>query len=120
MNGGLNRRLLRLEHASASSDRPAADKEFEWARAVRNRYFDLVGPGEIMGVPWEGPALTPADQAFIAECDAGMLAKVKSVCDRDDRAHGREVWSDLTPEEQERKCRDIYAEFGLDTQGNPL
>ena|SRR6266446_1189439 len=122
MSNALRRRLSRLE---TQGNPPGvhgapAEAELTWARDVTHRYFELVGLWEILGPPFEAPPRTPADQAFIAECNAGMLAKAKDICKRDDRAHGREVWSDLTPEQRERRLEEIAAEYGLDPAGNPL
>jgi hypothetical protein len=122
MSNALKRRLSRLETQGTPSPVHAAPAaaELKWARDVTHRYFELAGLWEILGPPWAPPPYTLADKEFIAECNAGMLAKAKDICKRDDRAHGREVWSDMTPEQRERRHRDIYAEYGLDPSGNPL
>jgi hypothetical protein len=120
MSNALKRRLSRLETQGTPSPAAPAAAELKWARDVTHRYFELAGLWEILGPPYEAPPHTPADQKFIDECNAGMLAKARDICKQDDRAHGREVWSDLTPEERERGHRDIYAKYGLDPSGNPL
>jgi hypothetical protein len=122
MSNALKRRVLRLEAQGSPSPVHAAPAaaELRWARHVKYRYFELVGLWEILGPPFEAPPYTPADKDFIAECNAGLLAKAKNICNQDDRANGRGVWSDLTPEERERRHREIYAKYGLDPSGKPL
>jgi hypothetical protein len=78
------------------------------------------GLWEILGPPFEPPPHTPEDQDFIAECNVRMLAKAKDISKRDDRDHGREVWSDLTPKERERRREEIAAKYGLNPSGHPL
>ncbi len=96
-------RLAKLEGRMGTGGDAPSPAELAWARDIHRQYGPLMLREMLVKFNWDNGRqielnYTDEERAFLAECDAGMLAKADAIIERDEKARG--VWK--TPEEQER------------------
>jgi hypothetical protein len=104
-------RLARLEQRAVELDcREPTIAEHQWASDVHSRYLGLTAYRKILrevnpryGLSVPSARLSADERAFVAECDAGTLARADEIVDRYYRSQG------ITPEDRKRRIDDIYA-----------